>query len=69
MRIAPDDPAQLSPHQRLLELAELLAAGVRRVRARPRLDDGAAAAAGASRSDLASSALSGPDREQGECEQ
>jgi len=35
MRHALDDPAELSPHQRLLEIAAILARGVRRLRARP----------------------------------
>ena len=64
MRIAPDDPALLSPHQRLLELAELFALGVQRLRARPHESDDEVAA----RVDLALSAPPGPDREQGERE-
>lgn len=67
MRNESDDPALLSPHQRLLELASIFAAGVQRLRTRPcvvdELDEDA------SRPDLASSAPPGPDREQGECDE
>ena len=38
MRTMHDDPADLTPHQRLLELAAIFARGVRRLRARPSLD-------------------------------
>ena len=39
MRTMLDDPADLTPHQRLLELASIFAHGVRRLRAHPALDN------------------------------
>ena len=38
MRTMLDDPADLTSHQRLLELAAIFARGVRRLRVRPSLD-------------------------------